>query len=287
MRTYLAVALLVTIALVGSAQADSSAKDAAGQPSSATYTTIRAVVLDVERLQFPNARLELRILESSNKRVLDLDGKQPTVVAVNMLRGTKSQINWSDSRNIGALAAYYLLQGDEIRARMYSRAEADRPDRQPYPAPADCQWYICDIARVGLEQGAGVSVLQDDLELTLEVERQAYAAGEPVRLTFTVENVGVETKTLRFSSGQHYDFVVASGGQEVWRWSADKAFIQALTSLTLAPGEKKTFTETWRQADNEGQQVPAGEYEVTGVLTTMGKSRPSVGPVAVTITPKK
>ncbi len=161
---------------------------------------------------------------------------------------------------------------------MYSRVEADRPDRQ---------YYILDIERMNLEPGVKQSVLKDGLELTLEVEKQAYSVSEPVRLAFTVKNVGVGTKTLRFSSGQRHDFVVAVDGREVWRWSYGKYFTQALTSAALAPGETITFEEIWRQEDNEGGQVQPGEYKVTAVLTTMGKPRPTVGPVSVTIKPKE
>jgi hypothetical protein len=123
----------------------------------------------------------------------------------------------------------------------------------------------------------------DDLEFALTVERKVYRSGEPVPLTIKVTNLGCKPIVLRFSSGQRYDFVITREDQEVWRWSAGKAFTQALGTLTVDPGETLEFTEAWRQEDREGRQVPAGEYEVTGTVTTMGPARPALRRVRVEI----
>src|SRR5439155_14861240 len=111
-------------------------------------------------------------------------------------------------------------------------------------------------------------------QLRLTTDRPAYPAGAPVALSLTVTNPGNAPVTLQFSSGQKYDFEVRRAGQVVWRWAADRMFTQALTSLTLAPGERKVFTETWKQVDNNGHAVPAGSYEATAMLTTMDKPQP-------------
>jgi len=282
MKTYLAAAVVWLVILGHPAHADSSARRVPPPPSSTDYTAVRAVVLDVDRLDFPHVRLELRIAESSNRQVLDLRGGQRTVAAENYLWRTRGRINCLDSRNVGALAAYYLLQGDEIRAKLFSGSSTARRDDE---------WYIYGIARIGRGFAArrteGSVIVQDNLELTLEVEEQAYWVGQPVRLILAVKNVGAEPKTLRFSSGQRYDFVVALAGREVWRWSKGKLFTQALTSITLAPGETIRFRETWRQEDDLDRKVQPGEYTVTAILTTMNGPRPTVGPVTVTIRSKE
>ena len=128
--------------------------------------------------------------------------------------------------------------------------------------------------------------MQGNLQFTLEAAQQVYKTGEPVRMTLTVENTGRQPETLRFSSGQQYDFTVMQAGKEVWRWSADRFFIQALTQVTLAPGGKRSFAEFWPQKDNQGRQVKPGEYQVQAVMTVSGP-RSTVGPVSVTIRSKQ
>lgn len=68
---------------------------------------------------------------------------------------------------------------------------------------------------------------------------------DSVRLTLQVTNAGTTPVTLSFSSGQSYDFAVRSGGTTLWTWSADRGFIQALRSETLAAGETRTWSEGW------------------------------------------
>jgi hypothetical protein len=121
------------------------------------------------------------------------------------------------------------------------------------------------------------------VQLRLTSDRRAYAVGDSVVLTLTVINAGPSPVTLQFSSGQKYDFEVRRGGQVVWRWSADRMFTQALTSMTLGPRERKVFTETWKQQDNNGQPVGAGTYEAVAVITTMGGPRPQSPPLTLRI----
>ena len=76
-----------------------------------------------------------------------------------------------------------------------------------------------------------------------------------------VTNTAAGPVALDFRSGQEFDFVVLRGTQEVWRWSGDRMFTQALRSDTLAPGETRTYSASW--APLRGS---AGEYTVRGVL---------------------
>jgi hypothetical protein len=88
---------------------------------------------------------------------------------------------------------------------------------------------------------------------------------------------------LNFSSGQQYDFEVRRAGQSVWRWSSGRLFTQALTELTIGPGERQVFTVTWNQQDNEGRPVAPGAYTAAATLTTMGRPRPQTEPLAFRI----
>ena len=83
---------------------------------------------------------------------------------------------------------------------------------------------------------------QGPLVTSLQVETHADSA----RFVLQVTNSGTTPLRVVFSSGQSYDFVVRQGGRELWRWSADMGFTQAVREETWAPGETRTFTEAWR-----------------------------------------
>ncbi len=65
---------------------------------------------------------------------------------------------------------------------------------------------------------------------------------------------------MSFPTGQTYDFIVRQGTREVWRWSADRRFTQALRTETLGPGETLRFEEEWAPGGTRG------EFNVVGVL---------------------
>ncbi|MHB9027537.1 MAG: BsuPI-related putative proteinase inhibitor, partial [Candidatus Latescibacterota bacterium] len=75
--------------------------------------------------------------------------------------------------------------------------------------------------------------------------------------------------SITFPTGQSYDFIVSRDNSEVWRWSTDRFFTQAIREATIAAGNSLTFTETWDQTNNDVERVPAGTYSVTGILTIM------------------
>lgn len=80
------------------------------------------------------------------------------------------------------------------------------------------------------------------LVTTLEVETYA----DSVRFVFQVTNPGSTPVQVTFPSGQTYDFVVRQGGRELWRWSGDMGFTQAVRQVPWAAGETARYTEAWR-----------------------------------------
>ena len=88
-----------------------------------------------------------------------------------------------------------------------------------------------------------------------------YDEGEPIRLIVTV--AVQDPMTLYYRTSQRYDLaVINSDDQEVWRWSRDRAFAQVTEEVPLEENETLSFTDTWDQRDNDGQQVPLGNYRV-------------------------
>jgi hypothetical protein len=94
----------------------------------------------------------------------------------------------------------------------------------------------------------------EPLVTTLQVETSA----DSLRFSLAVTNAGAAPVTLEFPTSQRYDFAVLDGARELWRWSADCGFAQALGTETLAPGQTRTWTEAWRpDAALRGRQLTA------------------------------
>jgi hypothetical protein len=93
--------------------------------------------------------------------------------------------------------------------------------------------------------------------------KQTYAAGEPIALMLGVRNPTDAAITLRFPTGQRYDFVIESpAGVEVWRWSTGRMFAQALGQQAVPTGWELNYNETY------GGRLAPGTYRVRGFLTT-------------------
>jgi hypothetical protein len=75
-----------------------------------------------------------------------------------------------------------------------------------------------------------------------------------VTLALHVTNASGRLVELRFPDGQVYDFAVLDGeGREVWRWSADRMFTQALQTKQLDPNETLSVEERWDAQGHAGR----------------------------------
>jgi hypothetical protein len=90
--------------------------------------------------------------------------------------------------------------------------------------------------------------------------------GTDVRLTLHITNSTAESVELRFSSGKTHDFVILdSKGVEVWRWSADRMFTQALQTRALRVSESVTYEERWVPGSASGTFTAVGLLASTNV----------------------
>lgn len=82
-----------------------------------------------------------------------------------------------------------------------------------------------------------------------------------VEFTFEVTNSGPGTVELTFRSGKRADVAVtdAESGDEVWRWSQNRMFTQAISTVELESGDTFDRTFTW-------SDPPAGDYEAEAAL---------------------
>lgn len=106
------------------------------------------------------------------------------------------------------------------------------------------------------------------LELLLKTDKQSYSPKESILIQLIITNKTNKVFKSTFSSTQKYDFVVRREKEEIWRWSKDKVFAMVLTEFKLQPQESVTYQDIWTQQDEEGRTIPAGEYEIIGILKT-------------------
>jgi hypothetical protein len=88
---------------------------------------------------------------------------------------------------------------------------------------------------------------------------QVAPAGDSVSFVLQVTNAGPAPVALTFPTGQSFDFAVSRDGREVWRWSADRSFTQAVREESIAAGETRRYEASWRP--------PAGTH---GALAARG-----------------
>lgn len=91
---------------------------------------------------------------------------------------------------------------------------------------------------------------------------QATAGSEAVAFTLQVTNTSSAPVTLTFPSGQSYDFQVMRGDEEVWQWSTDQVFTQAVREMVVPPGQTLRYEAVWTPPAGA-----SGEYVVIGRLT--------------------
>ena len=97
----------------------------------------------------------------------------------------------------------------------------------------------------------------NNLQFTLTTNKAAYARGEAVQCTFAIKNIGAQTVTTNSSEG-FYRYGVYQGGNLVGPELQGGGAVAY--PLTFAPGETKTFTDTWDQKSQQNTAVAAGAY---------------------------
>lgn len=237
MKIIIIAASLIAAFISGAAQ---SAED------NAARMQFDARVAQVAHAKFPYVRLKL---DSINSRSGNMEVPMNVTPAYSLTES--GGVDFQDPTTIGNLTAYYLMPGDRIQAVLLDTKKGDGTR------------YITRVERMNSTTDPAEQVLSG-----VKTGKQNYSLGAPVDITFAVENRTQQEVTLRFPSGQIYDIWAQKDGKEIWRWSRGMFFTQALTSITLKPGERKVFAETWKQVDNEGNQVPPGSYELFAQLTT-------------------
>lgn len=125
------------------------------------------------------------------------------------------------------------------------------------------------------------------IQVRAAVAASSFAVAVPIAVTISIKNTASTAVSVVFPSGQRYDVIARRPrGDEVWRWSHDRAFIQVVQTVALNPGEELTYRVTWDQRDLQGRQVDPGVYELVAVFLgqVAGARQPQLTLPPLTIT---
>ena len=85
---------------------------------------------------------------------------------------------------------------------------------------------------------------QSDVRLALVAVPDTGAPGDSITGRLVLRNDGNLGSTLRFPSGQRYDFALLSErGDTLWKWSYERGFMMALGEERLEPGSELVWEE--------------------------------------------
>ena len=118
---------------------------------------------------------------------------------------------------------------------------------------------------------------QNSLTLSVIPEKLAYAPGDKVKLRLVLENTGNAPLTLEFPTAQIYDIQITGPNYYFWKWSKGRMFAQVITTITLEPGERKEFLETWET----DPKLALGEYSILAWIVSPAYSVQAKGQVSI------
>src|SRR5690606_769700 len=93
------------------------------------------------------------------------------------------------------------------------------------------------------------------LVLALDVQPLAAGGGPAYAPALRGSSPHAARDVVVFPDGQAFDFGVDQDGRELWRWSAGRAFSQAVVRRALEPGRLYLFTAAWDGRDAAGRPV--------------------------------
>ena len=105
------------------------------------------------------------------------------------------------------------------------------------------------------------STAQGPVEAKWTISQTSYRLGEQVSVKFTFENKSGEMLTL---TPFPPELIIAATSLKPYKT------IPGGESRTLLPGEVAEYTITWDQLDNEGKQVPPGNYVIEMLDVELG-----------------
>lgn len=110
------------------------------------------------------------------------------------------------------------------------------------------------------------SATGDALRLTMTAANTYYSSTDDIAVVLTLENISSKPIKLHYSSSKHFDLVVLGADEsEIYRWSNEHVFQEAIEIKSLAPNEK--FAETLIWPGDKEVKIPLrlpGSHELVG-----------------------
>ncbi|MBT3601945.1 MAG: hypothetical protein HN521_02660, partial [Candidatus Latescibacteria bacterium] len=143
-----------------------------------------------------------------------------------------------------------------IRTYMTSIGEQDQDDTE-----AKTRFWVGESPQIEPPRPLPVEPMPTRLTANIDATLDA----ETAQVTYRVLNTTTEPISLLFRSGQQFDFILAGPTGELWRWSADRGFDDALHAQVLSPGDSLVVTES--VPSTTLATLPDGTYTLQGYLT--------------------
>lgn len=114
------------------------------------------------------------------------------------------------------------------------------------------------------------SIVAGEVEMHAASDKKFYKSGEMVKFTMTAINQDDRAREVVFPSGQSFDITITphQASTPRWDWSRGQAFTMMVRQVSLKPGETMSFSADWNQHNNEGSEMPRGDYDVQVRLTS-------------------
>lgn len=137
------------------------------------------------------------------------------------------------------------------------------PHAVPEPVPSlQPSAIVKELKRIQLPEPDS-AVNKEPLSGLFDAELEARMDNGKIRLQYTLTNISGRELEMVYGSGKQYDYwVYDESGDEVYRWSHDKAFIQVITNVLVGVGEQLVFEEEWPMLNYEGEVVSPGVYTI-------------------------
>lgn len=125
-----------------------------------------------------------------------------------------------------------------------------------------------DLEGISRPQGSSVDIgpyemrqtSDNQLTLVMELDTNKYKTGQQMNVALRLTNGGDSEVVLVFPTSQTFDFqVLDEGGREVYKWSSERFFLAAITTVTLKPGETLEQSLAW------AIDLEPGSYTVIGM----------------------
>jgi hypothetical protein len=130
------------------------------------------------------------------------------------------------------------------------------------------------VACAGGSSVSGDRRVVGGVTVTFTVTPAQTEVGRAVRFVLRLTNNAGRAEKLTFNSGQQFDFWVTDADKEIWRWSEERLFTQAIDERTLDAQGSLTLAESWTT-------TKAGSFVAHGEVKAQGYERALTGELTV------